>query len=274
MVLSTVEIYTAQVSSGSVFLSTDGSSLLVGQGTSAQLVRSSTLYLYWLTSAGTLRRATVADDLTLGTVTTLATNVSSFYAIDMAGRGMAYAYVSNNTITIDLLDTSFTASWPSDRLPDFSFDVSTDMTTISVLYRRPGSPIQAFVETYDISETQLTAVAPTFTPAGGSHLSSVTITMSSPTPNKTIRYTTDGTTPTSASPIYRTPITLTSSATVQAYTSAPGYLASPVSSASYIVTIPVPDPEPHVSYQASRLRVYDFKMGLYTASSFLSDTDI
>ncbi len=77
---------------------------------------------------------------------------------------------------------------------------------------------------------------PVITPAGGTHTESVTVTLSTGSGADTIHYTTDGSTPTAASPVYGGGFTLTGSATVKAVGLRSGYAASAVASASFTVT--------------------------------------
>ena len=63
------------------------------------------------------------------------------------------------------------------------------------------------------------------------------IASTSSTPGAVIRYTLDGSTPTSASPVYAGPIAVSSSLTIKAYASATGMTDSPVASASYTLTV-------------------------------------
>ena len=60
-----------------------------------------------------------------------------------------------------------------------------------------------------------------------------TVTITDSTPGAIIHYTTDGSTPTSASPIYSTAFILNSAATVQAIATAAGYSTSSVASATF-----------------------------------------
>ena len=63
------------------------------------------------------------------------------------------------------------------------------------------------------------------------------MTISTPTPGASIRYTTDGSTPSqTAGPLYSGPITVTSSLTVNAIAYASGMINSAVSSAAYTIT--------------------------------------
>ena len=81
-----------------------------------------------------------------------------------------------------------------------------------------------------------TAAAPTFSQPGGSYTAPQQISLSSTTPGAVIRYTLDGSTPTSTSTVYASPIAVGSSLTLKAYASASGLADSPVSSASYTIT--------------------------------------
>ena len=84
------------------------------------------------------------------------------------------------------------------------------------------------------------AAAPTFSVPGGLvNTDNVTLSLSSSTPNASIYYTLDGSTPDNTSTLYSTPITLTQTTTVKAIAYASGYNASPVSSATYTFPTPV-----------------------------------
>ena len=77
--------------------------------------------------------------------------------------------------------------------------------------------------------------SPSFDPAAGSYYESVSVSMTCSTPNAVIRYTLDGTTPTSASPTYSAPISITLTKTVKAYATLAGKTDSDVSSAVYTI---------------------------------------
>jgi hypothetical protein len=79
------------------------------------------------------------------------------------------------------------------------------------------------------------AATPTFSPAGGTYASAQSVTISDATTGATIYYTTDGSTPTTSSSVYSSPITVSSNKTLNAIATASGYAQSPVGSASYTI---------------------------------------
>ena len=85
----------------------------------------------------------------------------------------------------------------------------------------------------------LTVANPRITPAGGTMADFVKVTLSCPTAQATLNYTTDGTVPTPNSPVYRTALTFTNSLTLQVKAFKNGSVASRTASASYTITTPV-----------------------------------
>ena len=79
-----------------------------------------------------------------------------------------------------------------------------------------------------------------FSPPAGSYIGPQTITISDATPNVTIYYTTDGSTPTMTSTVYTGAIGVTYNQTVNAIAISSGYAQSPVGSATYSITPAVP----------------------------------
>src|SRR5260221_5796960 len=86
---------------------------------------------------------------------------------------------------------------------------------------------------------QQRAATPTFTPAGGTYILNLTVTISDATPGATIYYTTDGSTPTTSSSVYTGSIVLLplTTTTIKAIAVAPGLSQSTVASATYVVVL-------------------------------------
>jgi Chitobiase/beta-hexosaminidase C-terminal domain len=94
------------------------------------------------------------------------------------------------------------------------------------------SPI--VVGTYQIQGTPSPAATPTFTPASGTTFSStLSVSIADTTAGAAIHYTTDGSTPTTGSPLYSAPFTISASTTVKAIATASGFSQSAQGSASY-----------------------------------------
>src|SRR5204863_1834346 len=82
------------------------------------------------------------------------------------------------------------------------------------------------------------AATPTFSPAGGTYTSAQSVTLSDTTSGATIYYTTDGSTPTTSSTVYSTPISVSSNTTINAIATAFGFSQSAVGTAAYTINLP------------------------------------
>src|SRR5204862_796218 len=81
---------------------------------------------------------------------------------------------------------------------------------------------------------------PTFSPVAGTYTSVQTVTISTTTAGSSIRYTTDGTTPTSTTgTLYSAPITDRKTQTYKAIAYQSGFSDSPIGTAAYTITLPV-----------------------------------
>ena len=85
---------------------------------------------------------------------------------------------------------------------------------------------------------------PTFAPVAGTYVGAQTVTLSDTTPSSTIYYTTDGSTPTTSSAVYATPLTVAVSTTVKAVATAAGSTQSAVATAVYVIDAAAPTASP------------------------------
>jgi hypothetical protein len=105
------------------------------------------------------------------------------------------------------------------------------------------------------------SLSPTFSPAGGSYSTVQTVTLSDQAPGAAIYYTTDGSTPTTNSPRYTGPITVSSLEVIRAFALAGGYANSPIITTVYVVTLPTAEP------------VFSPAAGTYSAPQSVTITD-
>ena len=84
------------------------------------------------------------------------------------------------------------------------------------------------------------AATPTFTPVAGTYAPGQTVTISDATAGAIIYYTTNGTTPTSSSSVYKGAISISTAETLEAIATANGYTTSAVATAAYTIAYPVP----------------------------------
>jgi hypothetical protein len=76
---------------------------------------------------------------------------------------------------------------------------------------------------------------PSFSPAAGTYATAQSVTISDVTPNSAIFYTTDGTTPSTASTQFTAPIMVNSTETIEAVAAADGFSNSAVATATYTI---------------------------------------
>jgi hypothetical protein len=158
----------------------------------------------------------------------LADNGGTGYAIvaaDARWNPADLACIASN-LTLGNLEpvnvSSIIAQLDSNNLPTVSYK-----TTLGTPAAKPATPV---------------AATPSFTPTTGTYTSTQTVTIGTATPSATIYYTTNGTTPTTSSPVYSGPITVSATETLMAIAVAAGDSSSPVGSAAYTITPPAAMP--------------------------------
>jgi hypothetical protein len=130
---------------------------------------------------------------------------------------------------------------PTTSSPKYAGPISVPTTeTINAMAVAPGySQSPAASATYTITPP---AATPSFFPVAGTYVSAQKVTVKDATPNAAIYYTTDGTTPTTASLKYTGSITVAATETINAIATAANDSQSAAASATYTITPPAANP--------------------------------
>lgn len=116
-----------------------------------------------------------------------------------------------------------------------ALSVSTSETLNAIAIASGYAPSTVATATYTMN---LTVAPPTFSVASGTFTTIQTVALTDTTPNSTIYYTTDGSTPTTSSTKYNAAIQVLGTETINAIGTASGYANSPVASATYTLNLP------------------------------------
>jgi hypothetical protein len=154
------------------------------------------------------------------------------------------SYSSAQSVTISTTNSGATIRYTTDGSTPTSttgtiyvspITVSTTTTLKAIAYATGFADSTVSSATYTISVPQV--AAPTFSPAGGSYSSAQSVTIATATGGATIRYTTDGSTPTTTTgTVYAGPVTVSTTTTLKAIAFESGFTNSAVSSASYTIS--------------------------------------
>jgi Chitobiase/beta-hexosaminidase C-terminal domain/Fn3 associated len=159
----------------------------------------------------------------------------------------AGTYASAQTVTIS--DTTAGAviyyttngSTPTTASTQYAAAIAVSATaTVKAIAVASGYSNSAVASAaYTISTALPAAAAPTLSVATGTYAAAQSVVLADATPGAVIYYTTNGSTPTTASAIYSTALTVNTTTTVKAVAVASGYSNSAVSSATYTITTSV-----------------------------------
>lgn len=157
-------------------------------------------------------------------------------------NGVLYAHLASNVATL------LYASTQNASRDAAGFTVKFAVPTI--VNGKVYIGVQSAFTVFGLLNGQPQTATPVFNPPSESFTGSVSVAISDTTPGAVIHYTTNGSTPTTASSVYSGPITVTSTETIKAVASAAGALQSPVASATYTLpsqaATPVLSPGPGV----------------------------
>jgi Legume lectin domain/Chitobiase/beta-hexosaminidase C-terminal domain len=137
------------------------------------------------------------------------------------------------TITDATTNATFTHAWPV-NIPS---TVGGNAAYVGFTGGTGGSTaIQEIIGWTLTSSVASVTATPTFTPVAGTYPTTQNVTINDATSGAAIYYTTNGTTPTTASTRFTTPIAVATTQTIQAIAVASGFTQSAVGSATYTIT--------------------------------------
>ena len=121
-----------------------------------------------------------------------------------------------------------------------SVNISSTTTLKAVAYKLDWNDSGVVSAVYTINITG-TVSTPTFTPGGGTYSSAQSVTISTTTPGAAIRYTTDGSTPTSLTgTLYSDPVSISASTTLKAIAYMDSWNDSEIATAVYTFKVVTP----------------------------------
>ncbi len=171
-------------------------------------------------------------------------------ALDMTASGVnlhssnilhAHITYDGTTLTLTLTDTVTNDSFTASTAINIPGTVGANTAYVGFTGGTGGgTAIQQILNwTYSTGSVTSVAATPTFTPAGGTYSGTQSVTIADATSGAAIYYTTNGTTPTTASTLYGGgSITVSASETIEAIAVESGYTNSAVGSATYTITAP------------------------------------
>jgi hypothetical protein len=142
------------------------------------------------------------------------------------------------TLTLTLTDTVTNATFSASDSIDIPGTVGASTAFVGFTAGSGGSVATQNILSWTFSSAAPTSVptaAPTITPEAGTYTGAQSVTIADATSGATIYFTTDGSTPTTASTVYTGPITVSASETVNAIAMASGDTLSTVASAVYTI---------------------------------------
>jgi subtilisin family serine protease/chitodextrinase len=174
---------------------------------------------------------------------------SAAYAILMKVATPAFSpatgtYTGSQSVTIMSATNGTTIYYTTNGMtPTVSSAIYSTPISVTTTSTIKAIAVKSGMEDSDVASAEYMIQAPAevamlvFNPAAGTYTSPQSVTITSATNGSTIYYTTNGTTPTTSSAIYSTPITVMTSSTIKAIAFKNGMANSDVASAAYVVNV-------------------------------------
>jgi hypothetical protein len=231
---STVQVSLADATPGAVIYYTlNGSTPTSGSSKyTGPLTLSASTTIQAIAIAAGYNNSTVSSaTYSLGTATPTFSPAAGTYSTSTVSVSLADStpgasiYYTTNGTTPSTSSTKYTSA--------LTLSANTTIQAIAVASGYTNSAVAS--ATYGV-----TAPSPTFSVAAGNYTSTQTVSLSDTIPGASIYYTTNGSTPTTGSTKYSTPISVSATTTIQAIAVASGYNNSAVASATYTISAPAP----------------------------------
>ena len=178
---------------------------------------------YHASTSGTTSLHGTAQQTAAPIVTPAAGTYSTAQTVTLTDRtSAATIYYTTNGTTPTTASTRYSAP----------FKVATT-TTVEAIATAPGDSQSIVAMAKYVIEP--TAATPVFSKAAGEYTAAQTVAITDTTPGAVLYYTTNGTTPTTASTKYTTAITVSASETIRALAVASGHNNSAIASAAYVI---------------------------------------
>lgn len=167
------------------------------------------------------------------------TGINSSTILDVTVGGVGVSEYSYDLLSGTNCSSAVYGPWTSANEHIVETPGADGNKTICVIARDAASNVQTSPTI--VTWIKDTAIAtPTISPASGTYHRTQTVTLSTTTSGATIHYTTDGTNPTSSSPVYSSAISVSSSQTVKAYATKVGLTDSGITSEQYVLNVVTP----------------------------------
>jgi hypothetical protein len=160
----------------------------------------------------------------------------------------AHLTYDGTTLTLTLTDTVTNATFTASQAIDIPTTVGNTIAYVGFTAGTGGTVSTQNVLNWTYTTGTSTSpptpptASPTFSPAAGTYTGTQSVTITDATAGATIYYTTNGTTPTTASAVYAGPISVSASETLEAMAVASGSTASTVASAAYTINLATAPP--------------------------------
>ncbi|MGA8312537.1 MAG: chitobiase/beta-hexosaminidase C-terminal domain-containing protein [Terriglobales bacterium] len=198
----------------------------------------------------------------VGTGTT--SNSGSFTTINANGLLFAANYVSSHSSSAGTGFTSRVITSPDGDIAEDrvvgaagTFSATAGMTS--------GNWVMQLIALKGNTGGLAAAASPTFSPAQGTYSTTQNVSLLDATPGATIYYTLNGTAPTTASAVYKSPIQVTATTTIKAMAAASGLVNSSVTTSLYTIpqglATPTLNPSPGIYSTAQSVTLQDATPG-------------